>query len=54
MIRAAAEAVATIGLMLALFAFAGVVVIITDKVAEFHKQGMARVRAWEQREQASK
>ena len=54
MIRAIAEAAATIGLMLALFALAGVVVVVCDKVAEFHKQGMARVRAWEQKEQAGK
>ena len=50
MIRAIAEAVATIGLMLALFALAGVVVIVLDWLADFHQRGMARVRQYEERE----
>jgi hypothetical protein len=52
MLRAMAEGLATIGLMLALFALFGVVIVVTDRAAEFHKRGLARVRRYEQRERA--
>jgi NADH:ubiquinone oxidoreductase subunit 3 (subunit A) len=54
MIKALLEAAATIGLMLALFAAMGVLVIVLDALQKFHRSGIERVRRYEARERAAK